>query len=122
MKRILQLLFLILALTVTMPAYAVTQAKGEVPNLAPLQPAPDGIAPNYSKNVQFSNPTYSGQSDTSTGSDVSGQNNNSVEGDTNSSDGNSSNSSGFPSPWILVVIILVGGGALFWMWRRSKRL
>jgi hypothetical protein len=35
-------------------AFAAMSVKGTVPNIKPLQPAPEGISPNYSGNIQYS--------------------------------------------------------------------
>ncbi len=34
--------------------FAAMSVKGTVPDIKPLQPAPEGISPNYSGNIQFS--------------------------------------------------------------------
>jgi len=40
------------------PALAAKMVSGTVPQLKPLQPAPAGIFPAYSKNIQYQDPNY----------------------------------------------------------------
>ena len=52
-------------LTFSQPVFAAKMVTGSVPVVQPLQPAPVGVKPNLSHNVQYSDPSHvdnSGQS------------------------------------------------------------
>lgn len=54
-------LFIIaLSFSLVSPALAAKTVKGSVPKLAPLQPIPGGVLPNYSKNIQYQDSSHAG--------------------------------------------------------------
>jgi hypothetical protein len=47
------LLIIAVSFFIVNPSFAAKSVKGTVPDLPPLQPAPSGISPNYSGNINY---------------------------------------------------------------------
>ena len=95
-----------------MPAYAAKQVKGDVPNVQPLQPPAVGVRPNYSKNIQYSDPSRPApvvpdqkkpeQNVAPIQQELSAQIHKSY-------------------PWALIVTLLLGLGALYLVWKNTRK-
>ena len=120
MKRILQLFFLFLVLAIALPAYAAKQVSGEVPQVQPLLPAPQGIAPNVSKNVQFHDPSHDGQFDAS-GTPVNGNQSDASQPEVAQATSAGPNQLDGPSGWVLAVIVAVGLLAWLVFWYKNRK-
>lgn len=57
------LLILLVIFSFSSPVLAVKQVTGTVPEVKPLQPAPEGIYVNHSGNINYVDPSHKGQFD-----------------------------------------------------------
>ena len=99
------------------PALAARQVKGAVPDLPPLQAAPAGIAPNFGKNIQYSDPAHPAQAAVPTDSRLLNSNTPGNEAVV-VSPGVPYQKTGSWLWWVFGILILGGGGA--WIIRKFK--
>jgi hypothetical protein len=111
------LFIFLISFTLFSPAYAAKTVSGTVPKLAPLQPVPFGVSPNFSKNIESSAPNPSAnEPDSSAGA----QNASQSSGKNSTSQGSGSAAAG-PNFLVLLALIILGAAALTWVWlRRGK--
>ena len=123
--KIKHLVFIFIAVVYPMAfAQAAKQVSGTVPDIQPVQPAPEGISPNVSKNIQFQDPSHEGQFDAE-GNVINGS-----QSQQATEQQPSFSTSVLPekiaaagSGWwkyALIVLLLLGGGAVYWKVNRKK--
>ncbi|MBI5530947.1 MAG: hypothetical protein HY918_05650 [Candidatus Doudnabacteria bacterium] len=119
--------FIFILVTAVCPLTFVQAAKqvtGTVPEVQPVQPAPEGISPNVSKNIQFQDESHEGQFD------AQGNVVNDNQAPQNLDESSHLVASALPvkivaagSSWwkyALVLLLLLGGGFVYWQVNRKK--
>jgi hypothetical protein len=101
---------IIFSFIITSPVYAVKQPVGDVPDVKPLQPPAVGVNPNYSKNIQYVDPTRA----TSTSVQKAPEQ---IPSPIQQDLVNQHKS----YPWGLIITLLLGFGALYLVWRNTRK-
>ncbi len=111
-----------LTLFLAQPAVAARQVSGSVPTTTPLQPMPEGVFGNPQNNIQFQDPSHSGQFD---------QNGNEIGSNSQPLGGGGPDliyhkpvtklGTQSSHPVILLIIILVLLAAVGWVLRKNRK-